>query len=214
MNIPWRSVARWDEDYPPGLGDLRDAPSVLYVRGRLPRAGVAIVGSRHVDEEAAQFAFELARSLGLPVISGLALGIDAAAHRGALAAGVPTLAYVGTGIDRTYPAEHRELEAAIVAAGGGIASEQPLGTSASAATLVQRDRLQAAHARAVVLITSEAEGGAMHTIRFARELGRLRFALAARGAQDEGNSRAIGAGAHALPWDLQTARSRIAQGLG
>jgi len=205
---------RSDDEYPPGLGDLRDAPSVLYVRGRLPRAGVAIVGSRHVDEEAEQFAFELARSLGHPVISGLARGIDAAAHRGALAAGIPTLAYVGTGIDRTYPPEHRELESAIVEAGGGIASEQPLGSAASPATLVQRDRLQAAHARAVVLISSEAEGGAMHTMRFARELGRPLFALAARGARDEGNGRAIGAGAHALPWDLRTAGLRIAQGLG
>jgi DNA processing protein len=214
MKIPWRPVARWDDDYPLGLGDLSDAPPVLYVQGCLPRGGVAIIGSRDVDEEAADFAFEVARSLGTAVISGLARGVDAAAHRGALAAGLPTLAYVGTGIDRVYPPEHRELAAQIVITGGGIASEQPIGRGATPATLIQRDRLQAAHARALLLIVTEAEGGAMHTMRFGRELGRPLFALVPRTAGDDGNRRAIEAGARALPWDVQTVRSQLAQGLG
>jgi DNA processing protein len=214
VNIPWRSIVRWDDEYPAGLNDLLDPPAVLYMRGCLPLGGIAIIGSRYADADATHFASEVARSLGHPVISGLARGIDAAAHRGALAAGLPTLAYVGTGIDRTYPPEHDELELRIIAGGGGIATEQPLGSVATPATLMQRDRLQAAHARAVILVASEADGGAMHTVRFARELGRPLFVLSARGAADDGNARAIGFGAHELPWDLQIVRSRVAKGLG
>jgi DNA processing protein len=175
------------------------------VRGALPPAGIAIVGSRTADEAAARFAYDLARALGVAVISGLAAGIDAAAHRGALAAGLATLAYVGTGIDRTFPVAHRELAGRIVAAGGGIATELPPGTEASTQALRLRDRLQAAHASAVVLIATEAAGGAMHTLAYARELGRPRFALVPRGPADDGNARAIEDGAIALPWDLATA---------
>lgn len=211
VNIPWRSVEYGHSEYPRGLCDLDDPPPVLYVRGSLPPGGIAIVGSRTADDAAATFAFELARALGLAVISGLAHGIDAAAHRGALAAGLPTLAYVGTGIDGTYPPGHRELAAQIVAAGGGIASEQALGTEADPETLRLRDRLQAAHAFGVVLVASEPAGGAMHTLRFARELGRARFALIPRDGRDDGNAAAIADGAIALPWDLATACRMAAQ---
>jgi DNA processing protein len=213
VNIPWRSIPKGHAEYPRRLYALEDAPQVLYVSGRLPATGVAIIGSRYADEEACRFAFALARSLGAPVISGLARGVDAAAHRGALAARVPTLAYLGTGIDRTFPPEHDELALAIVAAGGALATEQPPGTEATEATLRARDRLQAAHSAAIVLVTTEIDGGAMHTMRFARELGRPRFACASRGPADAGNRLAVSDGAIELPWEIGAARERITQGL-
>lgn len=203
-----------DASYPAGLLELEDPPAFLCVRGVLPDGGIAIVGSRTPPPEAAQLAHDLAAACGVPVVSGLARGIDVAAHRGALEAGLPTMAYVGTGIGATYPPEHREVEEAIVAHGGGIASERLPDEPVTRPALVHRDRLQAAHARAVVLISSEIDGGAMQTMRFARELDRPRFALEPRNAAEyAGNARAIAEGAMKLPHKLDAALARIAIGL-
>lgn len=209
-----RLLERADPGYPPGLLDLHPAPPFLCVLGELPAGGVAIIGSRRPPAGAAEFAFELARRVRGPVVSGLALGIDAAVHRGALEAGTPTIAYVGYGFGRTYPQEHRALERQIVRAGGGVATERFPEQAVARNALVARDRLQAAHARATVLIESEIDGGAMHTMRFARELGRLRFALEPpRGAQGGpawgGNVRALADGAQPLPYDVDEAVSII-----
>lgn len=211
-----RSIEIGSAGYPAGLLDLRDPPRVLYVKGWLPEGGIAIVGSRRPPARAAKFAFELARRVGEPVVSGLALGIDAAAHRGAIAAKIPTLAYVGYGFGRTYPPHHAALEQAIVETGGGVATERPPGEPVAKWALVKRDRLQAAHARAVLLVASEAGGGAMHTLRFARELGRAIFAIvppdgAQARPQWEGNLRALALGARPLPLgDLDEAVRTIA----
>jgi len=183
---------------------------VLYVRGTLPTGGVAIIGSRRPSHEAAAFAYLLAFRLREPIISGLALGIDAAAHRGALAARVPTVAFVGYGFGCTYPPEHVGLEAAILGAGGAIATLRPPGTPVSDEALIARDRLQAGHARAVVLICSEIDGGAMHTMRFAAELGRPRFAVVppsdgTNSAQWAGNIKCIEEGAAPLQFDVEKA---------
>ena len=201
-----RLVTPDDADWPRGFGDLRDPPAFLAVRGTLAETGVAIVGARDAGEDACAFAHELAMRLGRAVVSGLALGIDAAAHRGALDAGLPTIAYVGTGIARTYPPEHEELAEAIVAHGGALASENAPHDGATPWSLKRRDRLQAAHASAVVLVVSEIGGGAMHTMRFAHELGRPRFAV-----DDEasGNAAALAEGAVRLPRDAGEAASRI-----
>jgi DNA processing protein len=186
----------------------------LRVRGRLPQGGVAIVGSRCPPAEAACFAYTLALRLGRPIVAGLAPGIDAAAHRGALAAGVPTVAYVGYGFGRTDPPEHHELEEAIVAAGGAVATLLRPGTPASNETRIARDRLQAEHARGVVLICSELEGGAMYTMRFASDMGRPRLAVvppagASTSPAWAGNVRVIEDGASPLPFDLEDARVKI-----
>lgn len=192
-----------DRGYPAGLRDLRDAPPFLTVLGGLPLRGIAIVGSRTPPAPAAKFAFELARSAGMPVISGLATGIDTAAHRGALAAGAATLAYVGSGLACVYPLENRSLAADIVAAGGGLASEQLPDRAVTQRALIRRDRLQAAHARAVVLICSEVDGGAMHTMRFAKRLQRPRFVLSPQdGAAYDGNRLGLADGAAPLSWDV------------
>jgi DNA processing protein len=188
----------------------------LYFRGRLPPGGIAIIGSRTPPPAAAAFAYELGCRLREPVIAGLAPGIDAAAHRGALAAGTPTVAFVGYGFGCTDPPEHAELEAAIVNAGGAVATLERPGTPASEESLVARDRLQAERARAVVLICTEIEGGAMHTMSFARELGRPRFAVVppfetSNAAVWGGNLKCIEDGATPLPFDLDEAIAVISR---
>ncbi len=202
-----RIITPEDGEWPQGLRDLRDPPPFLAVRGVLPAGGIAIVGARNAEENACAFARALAARLGRPVVSGLARGIDAAAHRGALDAGLLTVAYVGTGLARTFPPEHAQLAATIVARGGALASERSNpNDDATEWSLMRRDRLQAAHAEAVVLVVSDLAGGAMHTLRFARELGRPRFVVD-DGAS--GNRAALADGALLLPRDLDAAASRI-----
>jgi len=209
-----RVISLGDPDYPAGLKDLPDPPPFLTARGTLPEGGgIAIVGSRDAEAEPADFARRLASLVAGPIVSGLARGIDAAAHEGALSSNTPTIAYVGNGLGATYPPEHRELEERIVAAGGAILSERLPDEPVAKWALAKRDRLQAAHAGAVVLVQSDAAGGAMHTMRFARDLGRKRFALeplrnlmVAYG----GNVLALAEGATALPWDADEACRLIA----
>ncbi|MBV8723912.1 MAG: DNA-processing protein DprA [Candidatus Eremiobacteraeota bacterium] len=182
----------------------------LYVRGELLSDGVAIIGSRTPPPPAARFAYSLASRLGQPVIAGLALGIDAAAHRGSMVGGTPTVAFVGYGFGCTYPPEHAALEEAIVAAGGAVATLSPPGTPVTDAALIERDRLQAEYARAVVLVCSERNRGAMHTMRFARELGKPRFAVIpphGAGGVDvwAGNRVCLEEGATPLPFDVECA---------
>ena len=202
-----RIVPLGADDYPAGLRDLKDPPAWLAVRGTLPRArwreGTAIVGSRDATPESRVAAAALAARVPAPIVSGLARGVDTAAHEGALAAGVPTYAYVGNGLGATFPPENRELEEHIVAAGGAILSEMLPDESVTRWSLVRRDRLQAAHAASIVLVQSDANGGAMHAMRAARSLRRPRFALAARdGDAFRGNVAALDEGARAIDWDI------------
>lgn len=195
-----------DEGYPAGLLDLEEPPAFLCVRGSLPTGGLAIVGSRTPPPQAYAFARELAAQCGMPVVSGLAAGVDAAAHHGALDAHTATVAYVGTGLGVTYPPEHRALEDEIVSRGGAVASERLPDEAVTKWALVHRDRLQAAHAAATVLVASEIDGGAMQTMKFAKTLGRPRFVLDAQGAGEyAGNVQARADGAIALPLDVQAA---------
>lgn len=195
-----------EDIYPAGLRDLEDPPAFLCVRGSMPAGGIAIVGSRTPPERAAAFARDLAAACGMPVVSGLAAGVDAAAHHGALDAGLATVAYVGTGLGVTYPPEHRALEDEIVSRGGAVASERLPDEPVTKWALAHRDRLQAAHAQATVLIASEIDGGAMQTMRFAKELRRPRFVLDAQGEREyAGNVQARADGAIALPFDVKGA---------
>jgi DNA processing protein len=187
---------------------------IMHVLGSLPDGGIAIVGSRTPPQEAGVFAFEVARRVGEPVIAGLAAGIDSMAHRGALAAGASTVAFVGYGFGCTDPPENEELERAIVEHGGAVATMRERHEPVSPEGLIERDRLQAEHARAVVLVCSEIDGGAMQTMRFARELGKPRFAVQPPdGARDDpawaGNVRAIADGAIAIPFDVDKALAAI-----
>ncbi|MBV9736988.1 MAG: DNA-processing protein DprA [Candidatus Eremiobacteraeota bacterium] len=199
-------ILQSDKAFPPGLRDLPDPPPFLTVLGALPGRGLAIVGSRNPPQEAADFAFALARVSGEPVISGLAIGIDTAAHRGALTAGLQTAAYIGNGLAALYPEMNRALAEEIVACGGGIASAEFPDQPRSQRALIRRDSFQAAHARAVVLVCSESDGGAMHTMRFAKELRRARYALVAKDGPEYGGNRvALADDATALPWNIEDA---------
>jgi DNA processing protein len=175
-------VALDDPAYPGALLTMHDPPPLLYVSGRLEwlrTPGVAIVGSRNATPQgvadAGRFARELARS-GLAVVSGLALGVDAAAHRGALDAGGTTVAVVGTGADVVYPAQHRAL-AQEIAARGAIVSEWPLATPAKPAHFPQRNRLIAGLTKGVLVVEAALRSGSLITARLSNEMGRDVFAI-------------------------------------
>ncbi len=171
-----------DEAYPQALLQLPDPPSLIYVRGRLEllnRPALAIVGSRNASPQGAAnaeaFAAALARE-GFAIVSGLALGIDAAAHRGALHAGADTIAIIGTGADRIYPARNREL-ALEIAKKGVIVSEFPLGTPAVAANFPRRNRIISGLAQGALVIEAAIESGSLITARLAAEQGKEVFAI-------------------------------------
>lgn len=179
-------LARADPGYPGSLLQLALPPPVLYVQGALPdvlASSVAIVGSRKADayglEAAALFAGGLAAA-GVPVISGFARGIDAAAHRAALAAGGPTVAVLGCGLGVDYPRGHRALGAEI-AQGGCLLTEFPCGMVPRTWHFPVRNRLIAALAEGGVLVIQAAlRSGSLSTARHALDLGREIFALPGR----------------------------------
>jgi len=170
-----------DDEYPTNLRLLRDAPPLLYVRGSLlaqDQAAVAIVGTRTpsgAGEVAAQAIGKVLASHEVTVVSGLARGIDGAAHRGALAAG-RTIAVLGSGIDRVTPKQHRGLAERIVRC-GALLSEIPPHARASRESLLARNRIQAGLARAVVVIQCGTRGGSFATARRALQAGRPVFAV-------------------------------------
>lgn len=171
-----------DPAYPPALLTMPDPPPLLYVKGRmefLHAKSVAVVGSRNATpqglEDAARFAQTLSDA-GLTVVSGLAQGIDGAAHRGALAGCGSTIAVIGTGADIVYPAKHHSL-AHQIAAEGAILSEWPLGTPARSAHFPQRNRLIAGLSSGVLIVEAALRSGSLITARLANEMGRDVFAI-------------------------------------
>lgn len=171
-----------DPDYPQSLFAVADPPPLLYVRGRsefLARPMLAIVGSRNATAQGERDAEAFAKTLGeagLTAVSGLALGIDAAAHRGGLATAAGTVAVIGTGADRLYPARNEVLARAIVD-NGAIVSEFPLGTSALAANFPRRNRLIAALGLGCLVVEAAPRSGSLITARLAAEAGREVFAM-------------------------------------
>ncbi len=169
-------------DYPPLLAAIDDAPVVLYVRGKLTALSmpqVAVVGSRNPSpagrEHAAEFARALAE-LNLGVTSGLAMGIDAAAHAGALTAGGFTLAVTGNGLDRVYPASNALL-AEKVRAHGALVSEFPPGAPPRAEHFPRRNRLISGLSLGVLVVEATLKSGSLITARLAGDQGREVFAL-------------------------------------
>ncbi len=171
-----------DDAYPKALLEIPDPPTLLYVRGRaelLAMPAIAIVGSRNAtpqgEANARNFAGALAAH-GYAITSGLALGIDAAAHRGALEADGATIAVIGTGADRIYPARNQQL-ARDVAENGVIVSEFPLGTPASASNFPRRNRIISGLSRGILVVEAAVESGSLITARLAGEQGRDVFAI-------------------------------------
>ncbi|MBL0918911.1 MAG: DNA-protecting protein DprA [Hydrogenophaga sp.] len=172
-----------DPRYPAELLEAADPPLALFVHGRLdalahPRR-LAVVGSRNPTAQGTQNAHAFAQALseaGLCIVSGLALGVDGAAHTGALAGGGFTLAMVGTGLDRVYPSRHRELAHRIVAQ-GAMVSEYALGTPPLAQNFPQRNRLIAGLSVGTLVVEAALQSGSLITARLASEQGREVFAI-------------------------------------
>jgi len=171
-----------DAAYPKLLLEIGDPPALLYAVGRLElleRAALAVVGSRNATAQGTSNAESFAKALsgaGLTIVSGLALGIDAAAHRGALAGPGSTIAVLGTGIDLTYPARNAGL-AARIAQSGLLISEFPLGTPAAAQNFPRRNRLISGLARGCLVVEAALASGSLITARAAVEQGREVFAI-------------------------------------
>lgn len=181
-----------DAQYPALLRTIPDPPPLLYLQGSLletDRHAVAIVGTRKVSAAGRVLAEELARELaemGFTIVSGLAHGVDAAAHRGALAGKGRTLAVMGCGLDRTYPADHRQLRETIERH-GAVLSELPLGAAPHSYHFPRRNRIISGLSLGVVVTEAAIESGSLITARLAGEQGREVFAVP--GFVKAGNSR-------------------------
>ena len=174
-----RELNRGDSGYPEALGKLPDPPNHLWVRGDLATAlsgrRVAVVGARRAGAACLVAGRAVAEGLvgaGFVVVSGGALGIDGAAHRGALDGGGRTVVVLGTGIDVPYPPRHAPLFDEVVAAGGAVITEFPPGTTPQPWGFPRRNRIIAALSETVVVIEASARSGALYTTKAARQLGR------------------------------------------
>ncbi len=170
-------------EYPELLKEIYDPPPVLWVRGDvslLSRPSIAVVGTRHPTPYGAGVAEMLARDLAvrrLLIVSGMARGIDSCAHRGALAARMPTVAVWGTGIDVVYPKENKKLAEEILAAGGAIVSEVPMGTFPAPQNFPRRNRILSGLSIAVLVVEAGENSGTRVTARCAAEQNRDLFAV-------------------------------------
>ncbi len=194
-------VALSDSSYPECLRQIYDPPPLIYVKGKLPETlnkgfdkvrSIAVVGTRNASEYALNFSRSLGEVLakaGVIVVSGLALGIDGAAHQGTTKIkGGQTIAVLGSGVDVIYPYKHKALAEKIVVGGGAIISEYPIGTQPHAQNFPGRNRIICGLARGVVVVEGNKKSGAMITASYALEEGRTVFAVPGRA----GDSRAAG----------------------
>ena len=170
-------------EYPERLREIYDPPPVLWVRGDvglLSRPAIAVVGTRHPTPYGSGVAEMISRDLAarrLLIVSGMARGIDSCAHKGALAARMPTLAVWGTGIDVVYPKENRKLAEEILATGGAIVSEVPMGTFPAPQNFPRRNRILSGLSVAVLVVEASENSGTRVTARCAAEQNRDLFAV-------------------------------------
>lgn len=184
QKIGARVLPAFAEDFPLPLREIYSAPQILFVRGTFPlpadRYSVAVVGSRVASPYGRQATELLARELalaGVVVVSGLAAGVDALAHTAALSVGGRTVAVLGNGIDQIYPPQNRRLADEILAHGGAIISEYPIGTEPAAYNFPQRNRIVAGLCRGTLVTEGRAKSGSLITAELALEMGRDVFAV-------------------------------------
>lgn len=184
LQVPGQQLVMWDEaKYPALLAELTDAPPLLFVAGDptlLERPQLAMVGSRRASRPGLDTAHSFARSLargGFVVTSGLALGIDGAAHQGALDADGHTVAVLGTGLQCLYPARHKRLARDIVERGGALVSELPLDSPPQAANFPRRNRIISGLSLGVLVVEASPSSGSLITARLAAEQGREVYAI-------------------------------------
>ena len=172
-----------DADYPPRLLATADPPLLLWLQGRRELLGspsIAVVGSRNPTAQGGDNARAFARALaqaGYTIVSGLALGVDAAAHEGAVEAGGATIAVVGTGLDQVYPRRNAGLAARLLAGGGLVVSEYSLGTPVMQANFPRRNRIIAGLSQGCLVVEAALQSGSLITARLAVEAGREVFAI-------------------------------------
>ena len=177
-----RAITWDDADYSPRLREIGDAPPVIYVRGELSPVddiSVAVVGTRRPTPYGRQVAEEMSHQLAanrITIVSGLARGIDAIAHRAALSAGGRTLAVLACGLDMVYPPEHKKL-AAEIAERGALISEQPLGTQPRGDFFPRRNRILSGISLGVLVVEGDVKSGALITADFANDQGREVFCV-------------------------------------
>ncbi len=182
-NIGARLVKWTDADFPPNLRQIADPPPFLFVRGTAQLSDptcIAIVGARAASDIGRRMAQRLGLELaakGFTVVSGLARGIDGEAHQGALDAHGKTVAVLGCGVDVIYPAEHRKLAEAILAGGGALISELPIGTQPLAENFPTRNRILSGLCLGVVIVEAAEKSGSLITARMALEQDRQVFAV-------------------------------------
>jgi len=188
--VSWHSPA-----YPPLLREIYDPPVLLFFRGVLPNPEsplAAVVGTRKPSPQAAAQAFDIARGLargGISVVSGLAFGIDATAHRGNIEGGAPTVAVLGSGVDEVYPSSNRPLARRILETGGALLSEYPPGASPHKWSFPARNRIIAGLARGVLIVEAPQKSGARITARFAVDYNRDLWVASAGVAAEGDRSR-------------------------
>jgi len=181
MEAVIRALRRQDAEYPKLLAAISDAPDTLFIRGTFPDSAaprVAIVGTRKATTEGKRLARDLARELasrGVVIVSGLALGIDAAAHEGTLDAKGTTVAVLANGLDAVYPASNEHLAERIVAMGGALISEYPVGTPALPHQFLARNRIVSGLSLGIVIIEAPIHSGALATARHTADQGREIF---------------------------------------
>jgi DNA processing protein len=213
-----RRVRCGEAGYPPLLGEIYNPPFLLYYLGRLPdpeRPAAALVGTRKPSPAGSAQAYSLGRGLanaGIAVVSGLALGIDAMAHRGCVDGGGVTVAVLGSGLDELYPAANKPLARRILESGGAVVSEYPPGTKPYRWNFPERNRIISGLARGTVVVEAPERSGALHTARFALEQGRDLWAgkaglLSPRGAGtrklvEEGCGTAVSAADILAEWNI------------
>ncbi len=174
-----------DPEYPAELKQIADPPPILYCKGELretDRLAIGVVGSRHLSDYGAKTANQFGRGLaqcGFTIVSGLARGADAAAHKAALSAGGRTIAVLGSGILNMYPPEHKDL-AAEISVNGAVISEMPLHRPPHAGAFPQRNRIVSGLSLGVLVVEASSRSGALITARHAMEQGREVFAIPGR----------------------------------
>lgn len=211
-------IPRTSPAYPARLQALADdAPPTLFVRGDLAALSgelrsAALVGTRHPSAQAREAAFRLGMELALEgqaVVSGLASGIDVAAHHGAISGRGRAVAVLGSGVLQVFPPEHESLAGLLLRQGGALVSEASPDARASTPRLVARNRLISGLSDSVIVVETQVDGGAMYAARAAQAQGRRLFAL---GLPASGNQALIQAGAQALSADAHAADLREVAG--
>lgn len=193
-----KTVTYLCDEFPKRLKNIDKHPAVLFVKGDvncLYRNSVAIIGTRNPSDWSSRACHRIAKRCaeewGFPVVSGLALGCDTQAHIGCMEGKQPTVAFLGHGLDHVYPAKNKQLANQIIEDGGALVSEYMPHESPRAGFFAERDRLQSGCSDGLILIESDADGGSMHTVRFANQQNKPIAALV-NGEADQGTQRAAG----------------------